>query len=149
MTPFPSPPPHRQRPLADLAYLGHIVARCPTELTELVLALILAQWGLVLVLPGDSFGAAPIYHALQETGVPEGVMGLVALSVGLGQVVALAGRRPTPRVLAAALTGCCYFAITSAILVVAPVSAAAAIYGTLALTSAVIYIRHRDGSPPR
>ncbi|MEI7772628.1 MAG: hypothetical protein WCI67_21740 [Chloroflexales bacterium] len=148
MTPFPPPPPRRQRPLAAVAHLGHIVARCPTELTELVLALILVQWGLVLALPGDSFGA-PVYRALQATGVPEVVMGLAAIAVGLGQVVALASRRRTPRVVGSALAGCCFFAITSAILVVEPVSTAAALYGTLALASAVIYIRHRDGEPPR
>lgn len=136
-----------RRAVNALASLGAILTRCPTELTEMLCAVILLLWGIVIMLPSSSPGEAPLFHALDMTGVDEMIWGLLAILVGLGHLVALARRQPTPRVVAVALTGIGYGAIAAALLGAAPLRSGTVTYGTLALTCSLIYIRHRHGEP--
>jgi len=134
-----------RRAVNALASLGAILSRCPTELTEMLCAVILLLWGLVLMLPSSSSGEAPLFQALDMTGVDEMTWGLLAILVGLGHLVTLARRPHTPRVVAVAFTGIGYGAIAAALFPAAPLRIGTVTYGTLALTCSLIYFRHRHG----
>jgi len=128
---------------SPLTYLCHILNKCPTELLELSLGLVLVAWGVAIALPGDSF-AAPSYRAFRDTGLPELLWGLVAMLAGSAQLTALAFSRAQARLVTLVTTGLLWGFITAAIAVSnQSLTTGSTTYGAMTLACCWVYIRHR------
>ena len=66
-----------RRAVNALSSLGAILSRCPTELTEMLCAVILLLWGIMIMLPSSSPGEAALFQSLDMTGVDEMILSLI------------------------------------------------------------------------
>jgi hypothetical protein len=113
------------------------------EPAEALAGLAAALWGLILMLPGDTFATSRSFDAMATSGIAEWIWGAVAVAVGVAQVAGLIfDHWQTRRAAAMALTGLWMFiaAMTGIANVIGPVWA---VYLLLSCSAGWAYCRMR------
>ena len=123
-----------------LLNIKHIVVSADPTTTELFTGMLAVSWGLLLILPIDTFGSTKNYTTM-EVLAPEMVWAALMFAVGLIQVAAVIYGKVKARKIPAMMSTMLWIFITFMFVSANPASASIAAYAVVSLFSIWTYLR--------